>query len=32
MTVAFTDIHGQWELNPALNVFDFDVHTPNLWD
>jgi hypothetical protein len=32
MYVNFVDIHGAWELDPALNLFDFDVHTPNLWD
>ena len=32
MYVQFLDIHGEWELDPALNLFDFDAHTPNLWD
>ena len=32
MYVGFLDIHGAWELDPALNLFDFDAHTPNLWD
>ena len=32
MLVDFLDIHGEWELDPNLNIFDFDVHTPNIWD
>jgi hypothetical protein len=32
MYVNFVDIHGAWELDPALNIWDFDAHTPNIWD